>query len=72
MRRLAYNIYYQLLQPSIPETVEETCQGIIHQLEAAMMGVKKNVKDLQTASGIKDPITQHWINCLLPRGCELH
>ena len=36
-----------------------------------MYGVEKTVADMQTATGVKDKVAQHWINILLKKSKEL-
>lgn len=36
-----------------------------------MYGKEKTVTDMQTASGTKDKIAQHWINILIARSREM-
>lgn len=51
--------------------MEQTVQQVKEQLETAMLGVEKRVKELQTKHGVKDSIAQYWIEALLPRGRAL-
>ncbi|KAK0430592.1 hypothetical protein EV421DRAFT_1912712 [Armillaria borealis] len=59
-----------------------TLEGVLHtaqeirdklhaQLRQAMNGVEKSVSEMQTASGIKDKVAQHWIEQLLVKAKEI-
>jgi hypothetical protein len=37
------------------------------QIEVACLGIAQTVKDLQSATGVKDAYTQCWINILIER-----
>jgi hypothetical protein len=37
----------------------------------ARYGVSKPIETLETATGIKDKIAQHWIEILLAKACEM-
>ncbi|KAF9009784.1 hypothetical protein BDZ89DRAFT_1227657, partial [Hymenopellis radicata] len=50
------------------ETIREALRK---QLSTAMYGVASHVEDLQTKSGTKDSITQHWIEQLLTKAKEM-
>ncbi|KAI0684953.1 hypothetical protein BC835DRAFT_1408984 [Cytidiella melzeri] len=52
----------------VPETVAE----ITAQLVAATHGVAKTVETMQTKSGIKDAIAQHWIDKLIAQSRLMH
>ena len=48
-------------------TPEETIAEIKSQLTVATHGVSKRVEEMQTKSGIKDSIAQHWIDQLITK-----
>lgn len=52
--------------------MEETLAEIEAQIDVAARGVSTHVTDRQTATGVKDNISQHWIKLLLERGGDLH
>lgn len=49
----------------------DTRQQLQDQISLAMYGVEQPVADMQTATGIKDKIAQHWINILIVRSREM-
>ncbi|KAK0467035.1 uncharacterized protein EV420DRAFT_1636068 [Desarmillaria tabescens] len=57
------------------EGVFRSAQGIREELEKqirqAMHGVEKMVTEMQTATGIKDKVAQHWIEQLLAKAKEM-
>lgn len=52
--------------------MDETLAEIEAQIDVAARGVSTHVTDRQTATGVKDNISQHWIKLLLERGGDLH
>ncbi|KZP11281.1 hypothetical protein FIBSPDRAFT_899076 [Athelia psychrophila] len=52
-------------------SASETRQELNNQIGQAMYGIEKTVVDMQTASGTKDKIAQHWINILIARSREM-
>ncbi|KAI0643901.1 hypothetical protein C8Q79DRAFT_914884, partial [Trametes meyenii] len=48
-----------------PRTASETLHAVTEQLHAAALGVTKTVSNLQTRSGVKDPLAKYWIQKLL-------
>ncbi|KAL7280426.1 hypothetical protein ACG7TL_005354 [Trametes sanguinea] len=56
--------------PGIPR-VAATTQGIVlKQLRQAGLGIAKAVSDMQTLSGVKDPLAEYWIQQLIARARE--
>ena len=51
----------------MPRTKEEILTCLENQVSLACRGVAQPIKALQTATGIKDAYTQHWIEELLSR-----
>lgn len=52
-------------------TAEETLENLGRQINYAMYGIEKPITDLQTATGVKDKIAQHWIEILLKKSREM-
>ncbi|KAH8107680.1 hypothetical protein BXZ70DRAFT_884608 [Cristinia sonorae] len=59
--------YHALFTSGKPRTVGETIDAITAQIHAACTGVEKAVEALQTETGVKDKIAQHWITQLISR-----
>ncbi|KAI0079426.1 hypothetical protein K474DRAFT_1617769 [Panus rudis PR-1116 ss-1] len=57
--------YHALLQPSRARTREDTVEQVKRQLFAAGLGVQETISAMQTESGVKDKIAQHWIDLLV-------
>ncbi|THV03142.1 hypothetical protein K435DRAFT_652024 [Dendrothele bispora CBS 962.96] len=49
----------------------EIKESLEKQLKVAMTGNQKRVKELQTLTGTKDTVTEHWIGILLKRADEI-
>lgn len=54
-------------QPTESRTAAETVSEIKSQLITATRGVAAPVDAMQTATGVKDPIAQHWINLMIAK-----
>lgn len=54
----------------IKRTAASTHEEIKRQIAQAMTGVASRVEDMQTASGTKDKIAQHWIEQLISKARE--
>ncbi|EIW77677.1 hypothetical protein CONPUDRAFT_39787, partial [Coniophora puteana RWD-64-598 SS2] len=63
--------YHSLYFPGEARTAEYTRSTLVRQLSLAMFGVEKAVKELQTATGVKDKIAQHWIDILLKKSRQI-
>ncbi|TFY66993.1 hypothetical protein EVJ58_g1912 [Rhodofomes roseus] len=63
--------YEQFFSSGISRSVNDTIAEIKAQLLAACLGVQDAVDDMQTQSGVKDKIAQHWIEILIPRARAL-
>jgi hypothetical protein len=50
---------------------EETRKCLQRQLDLACFGVEKPISEMQTATGTKDKIAQHWIEILLQKSREM-
>ncbi|CAK5263889.1 unnamed protein product [Mycena citricolor] len=59
--------YHALYSPGPPRMASETVNQITKQIQMACRGVMANVEALQTESGIKDKITQHWTPILVAK-----
>lgn len=44
---------------------------VLTQIQLATFGVAARVEALQTATGTKDKIAQHWIDILIPKSREM-
>ncbi|KAJ7147066.1 hypothetical protein C8R43DRAFT_1088621 [Mycena crocata] len=55
-----------------PRNVQEIRSCVLSQLRLATYGVAAPVLALQTATGTKDKIAQHWIDILIPKAREMH
>ncbi|KAI0682538.1 hypothetical protein BC835DRAFT_1409568 [Cytidiella melzeri] len=64
--------YCSLYKEGAAQTANETAKEIVSQLVAATRGNEQNVETMQTASGIKDPIAQFWIQQLIQKARGLH
>ncbi|KAJ6618383.1 hypothetical protein B0H10DRAFT_1248089 [Mycena sp. CBHHK59/15] len=54
-----------------PRNVEEIRECVLRQLQLATYGIAAPVEALQTATGTKDKIAQHWIDILIPKAREM-
>ncbi|EIN05335.1 hypothetical protein PUNSTDRAFT_36762, partial [Punctularia strigosozonata HHB-11173 SS5] len=63
--------YEKLFYPGILRTPQDTINTIQEQLWAACLGVQSTVDALQTATGVKDKIAQHWIGVLIHQARQL-
>ncbi len=50
---------------------DEIVQNLQDQLHCAAHGVAQDVSNMQTETGTKDKITQHWIDILLEKAKEM-
>ncbi|KAJ7767826.1 hypothetical protein B0H16DRAFT_1787465 [Mycena metata] len=55
-----------------PRNVEDIRSCVLSQLRLATYGVASHVEELQTTTGTKDKIAQHWINILILKAREMH
>ncbi|KAJ7032262.1 hypothetical protein C8F04DRAFT_1211182 [Mycena alexandri] len=63
--------YHALFEAGVPRTKEYIILELEKQVKLACSGVVKPVKDLQTATGVKDTYTQFWIDGLISRFKEM-
>ncbi|KAJ7139371.1 hypothetical protein C8R44DRAFT_605476, partial [Mycena epipterygia] len=57
--------FHALFEPGSPHSKEEILTELKKQVKLACSGVVQPIKNSQTATGVKDAYTQHWINHLL-------
>ncbi|KAI0821964.1 hypothetical protein BC628DRAFT_708876 [Trametes gibbosa] len=62
--------YEHHFSPGIPRTAAQTLSAVHAQIHAAALGVAKAVTDMQTTSGVKDPLAEFWIQKLIPLARE--
>ncbi|KAJ6623744.1 hypothetical protein B0H10DRAFT_1786054, partial [Mycena sp. CBHHK59/15] len=63
--------YYTFYEPGAPRNVEEIKACVLEQLRLATHGIASHVEALQTSTGTKDKIAQHWIEILVLKSREL-
>ncbi|KAJ7266270.1 hypothetical protein C8J57DRAFT_1069087 [Mycena rebaudengoi] len=63
--------YHAMHYAGIPRLAAETKQTLEEQIRLAMYGVEAPILRLQTATGVKDKVAQHWINILLEKAKQL-
>ncbi|KAL0064675.1 hypothetical protein AAF712_008373 [Marasmius tenuissimus] len=57
--------YEDFYKTGTPRNVHEIRSCVLEQIKLASFGVKDPVESLQTKTGVKDKIAQHWIDILL-------
>ncbi|KAH9947866.1 hypothetical protein B0H21DRAFT_851701, partial [Amylocystis lapponica] len=65
------DLYHQHFSGGPPRTATETVTEVTRQIETAALGVAKSVASLQTLSGVKDKLAEHWIQELISRAREM-
>lgn len=66
------NILLLIFQPGVPRNVAETRLKVESQINAALRGVSANkISEMQTISGVKDGLAQHWIGELVNQAKEI-
>ncbi|KAJ6629606.1 hypothetical protein B0H10DRAFT_1776091 [Mycena sp. CBHHK59/15] len=63
--------YRTFYERGAPRNVEEIESCVLEQLRLATRGVASHVDALQTSTGTKDKIAQHWIELLIPKSREM-
>lgn len=63
--------FHSLFEPGVPRTKDGVLAALNDQVKAACTGVEKRVTELQTATGVKDAYTQHWVDQLIQRAREM-
>ncbi|KAJ6613813.1 hypothetical protein B0H10DRAFT_2165219 [Mycena sp. CBHHK59/15] len=70
-----YRTFYEFIilcrRRGAPRNVEEIRSCVLEQLRLATRGVAAHVEALQTSTGTKDKIAQHWIDLLIPKSREM-
>jgi len=60
-----------VFQAGVARTAEEVRDCLARQIDLACYGVEKPISEMQTATGTKDKIAQHWIDILLKKSREM-
>ncbi|KAJ6601678.1 hypothetical protein B0H10DRAFT_1958311 [Mycena sp. CBHHK59/15] len=63
--------YHSFYQAGRPRNVEDIRSCVLSQLSLATYGVASHVDALQTSTGTKDKIAQHWIDILILKSREM-
>ncbi|KAJ6564270.1 hypothetical protein B0H19DRAFT_941769 [Mycena capillaripes] len=63
--------YHSFYEAGRPRNVEDIRSCVLSQLRLATYGVASHVEALQTSTGTKDKIAQHWIDILIPKAREM-
>ncbi|KAJ7924799.1 hypothetical protein B0H13DRAFT_2577007 [Mycena leptocephala] len=63
--------YHSFYQAGRPRNVEDIRSCVLSQLSLATYGVASHVDALQTSTGTKDKIAQHWIDILIEKSREM-
>ncbi|KAJ7613787.1 hypothetical protein DFH06DRAFT_1286378 [Mycena polygramma] len=63
--------YHAMHYAGIPRFAAETKQTLEKQIELAMYGIEAPINRLQTETGVKDKVAQHWIDILLQKAREM-
>ncbi|KAJ7123807.1 hypothetical protein C8R43DRAFT_899414 [Mycena crocata] len=63
--------YHALFAPARPRKPEETVQKIKEQIKSACLGVAGAVELMQKESGVKDKISEHWIQLLIEKARKI-
>ncbi|KAJ7259291.1 hypothetical protein C8J57DRAFT_1073183 [Mycena rebaudengoi] len=63
--------YHSLHYAGVPRFAAETKEILEQQIELTMYGVEAPISRLQTATGVKDKVAQHWIDLLLEKARKM-
>ncbi|KAF8801376.1 hypothetical protein BYT27DRAFT_7198307 [Phlegmacium glaucopus] len=63
--------FHAMFMPDRARSSTETLKLVEEQVHAACLGVAQTVENMQTATGVKDTFTQHWIDDLIERARNL-
>ncbi|KAJ7683329.1 hypothetical protein B0H17DRAFT_1137819 [Mycena rosella] len=63
--------YPKFYEAGAPRNVEEIKACVLEQLRLATRGIASHVEALQTSTGTKDKIVQHWIEILIAKSREM-
>ncbi|XP_006456915.1 hypothetical protein AGABI2DRAFT_47559, partial [Agaricus bisporus var. bisporus H97] len=64
--------FRRFFEPGIPRSSTENIACLEAQLAVASLGKAQRVKEMQSASGVKDSFTQHWIDYFLSHSRSFH
>ncbi|THU81998.1 hypothetical protein K435DRAFT_823322 [Dendrothele bispora CBS 962.96] len=64
--------YHSLFSVGISRSASQTIEILNKQLNTAMTGVASHVKAIQTETGVKDKVTEYWIDLLLKKANQIH
>ncbi|KAJ4464605.1 hypothetical protein C8R41DRAFT_872068 [Lentinula lateritia] len=64
--------YHQFYECGKPRNVQDIRNCVLEQIRLATYGVASHVEKLQTKTGTKDKIAQHWIEILLKESSKQH
>ncbi|KAF7351461.1 hypothetical protein MSAN_01578200 [Mycena sanguinolenta] len=62
--------YHSFYTPGRPRNVEEIRSCVLAQIRLSTYGIASRVEALQTSTGTKDKIAQHWIDILIQKARE--
>ncbi len=68
---MSTRMYSSFWQAGKPRNVEEIKACVLEQIRLATFGVESKVEALQTKTGTKDKIAQHWIALLITQARQL-
>ncbi|KAJ6570349.1 hypothetical protein B0H10DRAFT_2168799 [Mycena sp. CBHHK59/15] len=63
--------YHSMHYAGLPRFAAQTKATLEEQIRLAMYGVEAPISRLQTATGVKDKVTQHWIDILLEKARQM-
>ncbi|KAJ7811521.1 hypothetical protein B0H13DRAFT_1666758 [Mycena leptocephala] len=63
--------YHSFYEAGRPRNVEDIRRCVLSQISLATYGVASHVDALQTSTGTKDKIAQHWIDILIEKSREM-
>ncbi|KAJ7176872.1 hypothetical protein C8R46DRAFT_989066 [Mycena filopes] len=63
--------YHAMHYGGVPRFAADTKKNLEEQIKLAMGGVEAPISRMQTATGVKDKVAQHWIEILLKKSREM-
>ncbi|KAJ6583705.1 hypothetical protein B0H10DRAFT_1833406, partial [Mycena sp. CBHHK59/15] len=63
--------YHSMHYAGLPQFAAQTKATLEEQIRLAMYGVEAPISRLQTATGVKDKVAQHWIDILLEKARQM-